>query len=79
MKSAELRDKMVARVKAAHKQHPNFEDLPVLKNVTASARHAEIAQPINNSTYVEALHSLFSVDPDKTEIAGRHGTRLIAK
>jgi hypothetical protein len=77
MKTAELRDKMVARVQETFAQYRTFNDVPVFKG-TVYANAVTVKAPMDEPAYVTALHEFFAINPDKIQLAGRTGDKLIA-
>lgn len=56
MRTAEARDKMVTRVKAAFAEHPTFESWP--ESERAGDLVAAIKPPFDQRAYIEALHEI---------------------
>lgn len=78
MRTAELRDKMQARVKETYEKYRNFEDLPLVKGDDVFVASVEV-RGLENSAYVTALHELFAIDPDDMKIVGRKGRSIVGK
>jgi len=72
MKNAEARDAMIALVQETYAEFPAFMDLPQMK--TANKR-VTIKQPLDNSSYVETLHTFCALGMKPT---GRIGNDLVA-
>lgn len=78
MKTAEARDAMVARVKAAHAKWPGFNDLPVVTEFGPEY----VMQPVDEKReaglpYIDALYEMARV----ADIVGRRekGALLVGK
>jgi hypothetical protein len=75
MKTAELRDKMVARVQETFAANRTFLTVPEAKPgdyaITIKVKGPE------EFNYVQALHEFFAVDPDRAELAGRYQDTLV--
>ncbi len=74
MRTAEARDRMVARVHAAFKTHPRFEGWPKVKAPSA-ALLAEVQTPVTEESYLAALYEICAVGKP----TGRAGGALVGR
>lgn len=73
MKTAESRDAMVALVQATYADFPSFVALPQTKDPAWTTR-VTVVNPMDNSSYVEALHKFCA---NGVQPKGRDGNDLV--
>jgi len=76
MISDEHRKLVVARVNTEFARFRSFSDLPVVAS-TAQTNTVEIADIVQEVSYVDALFRLFDIDPT-VSLLGREGNRIVA-
>lgn len=74
MRTAESRDRMVARVQAAFAAKPTFEAWPEVGSKDGNIS-AAVQKPVSEADYITALHEICAVG----EPIGRRGDALVGR